>query len=141
MSAPSKRMRPALGASSPVSCAMSVVFPAPFGPMTAWSSPRGTSSEIASEATTPPKRLVNASIWSSGSATGHLCIRGVGLRRPRECEAFEQAVDAAAREQHDQEQQRAQNDLPVFGEARQHLLEHQQSDGADERAEGDRKST
>src|SRR5499426_4473269 len=134
MSAPSKRMRPALGASSPVSWAISVVFPAPLGPMTACSSLRGTSSEMASEATTPPKRLVRASICSSGSATAHLRIRPAAEPRPQG-RRLEQAVDAATREQHYQQQQRTQNDLPVFGKTRERLLEHQQRHRADQRPE------
>ena len=69
MSRPSKRMRPASGAISPVSWPISVVLPAPFGPMMACSSPRGTSSAMSSEATTPPKRLLRPSICSSGSGT------------------------------------------------------------------------
>ena len=39
----------------------------------------------------------------------------------------EQAVDAAARKQHDQQQQRPEDDLPIFGNAGQHLLQQQQS--------------
>src|SRR3569833_2845906 len=92
-------MRPASGAISPASWPISVVLPAPFGPMIAWSSPRPISSCTASEAMTPPKRLVSPSILSKASATG----------RPRQ-----QTVDAAAREQHDQQQHRPENELPVF---------------------------
>src|SRR2546423_15298 len=70
-------MRPACGASSPVSCPISVVLPAPFGPMMAWSSPSGTARLISSEAVTPPKRLVIPLIASSGS----------GIARPQHPEA------------------------------------------------------
>src|SRR5712691_7837490 len=134
-SPPSKRIRPSSGAISPESSPISVVLPAPFGPMTACSSPLGTASEIASEATTP-KRLVKESISSRASTTA--------LSR-------QQAVDAAAREQHDQQEQRAEHDLPIFRHAgggipehgrgddpdqhRQRLLERQQQDGADQRSE------
>src|SRR5215468_1533017 len=99
MSPPSKRIRPASGAISPASWEISVVLPAPFGPMMACSSPLGTTSEIASDATMPPKRRVKPSISSSASATAQVP---------------EHAVDAAAREQHDQEIDRSEHDLPVF---------------------------
>ena len=42
MSWPSSRMRPAVGASTPVSRLMSVVLPAPFGPISAWRAPFST---------------------------------------------------------------------------------------------------
>src|SRR5215467_4375191 len=104
MSPPAKRMRPASDAISPASCPISVVLPAPLGPMIACSSPFGTTSEIASEATMPPKRRVSPSISNSPSATA---------------KALEHAVDAAARKQHDQEEDRPDDDLPVFGHARE----------------------
>src|SRR5215216_2639675 len=133
MSWPSNRMRPELGASSPVSWPISVVLPAPFGPMIACSSPRGTSSEIWSEATTPPKRFVSPSICSNGSATASL--HPVGRREMRERQGLEQAVDAAARKQHHQQQQWTENDLPILGDAGQRLLQHEQRDRPDQRTE------
>src|SRR5262245_35500817 len=99
MSRPSKRTAPESGAISPVSCPINVLFPAPFGPMMACSSPGGMASEMPSEATTPPKRLVRFSIASNASATTR---------------ALQQTVDAAAREQHDQQEQRSEYDLPIF---------------------------
>src|SRR6478672_4581488 len=140
MSWPSKWMVPALGAISPASCPISVVLPAPFGPMMACSSPLATSSRTLSEATTPPKRLVRPSILSSVSAMAFAPL----WRR-------QQAVDAAARKQHDQQEHRSENELPVFprtldlvagqdlaGDAdqrRQRLLQNEQRDSADHRSE------
>src|SRR5215470_13714695 len=98
MSRPSNRITPESGAISPVSCPIRVLLPAPFGPMMACSSPGGMASEMPSEATTPPKRLVRPSIASSASATADI---------------LQQAVDAAAREQHHQQEQRAEHDLPI----------------------------
>src|SRR5262249_60507190 len=122
-SPPAKRMRPASGASSPASSPISVVLPAPFGPMTACSSPFGTESEIASEATTPPKRLVRDSISSRASATAR---------------SGEQAVDTPAREQHHEQENRTDDDLPIFGHAGKRLFQHQQrhsaGDGPEHRA-------
>src|SRR4051812_983875 len=60
MSAPSNRMHPVSVASTPEIWPMSVVLPAPFGPMSACTSPRTTSSVTSSVATTPPKRLETA---------------------------------------------------------------------------------
>src|SRR5262249_53781988 len=113
-------MRPASGAISPASWLISVVLPAPFGPMIACSSPCGTASAIASEATTPPKRLLRPSISKSASATAH---------------PGEQTVNAAAREQHDQQEQRTENDLPVFGDAREQLFQHQKRHRPNDRHE------
>src|SRR5256885_14119629 len=50
-------MRPVSVGRTPEICAISVVLPAPFGPMSACTSPRTTSSVTSSVATTPPKRL------------------------------------------------------------------------------------
>src|SRR6185295_12711031 len=111
-------MRPVLGAISPASWQISVVLPAPFGPMMACSSPAVTSSVTLSEATTPPKRLVRPSIRSSASATAVI---------------LQDAVDAAAREQHNAEQHRAKNDPRILGDARKHLLQQQERDRANHR--------
>src|SRR5947199_2782086 len=119
-SLPSKWMRPASGAISPASWAMSVVLPAPFGPITACSSPFGTASEIASDAITPPKRLLTPSISNSASAMAA---------------AHEQTVDATAREQHHKQKQRTKNDLRVLGDARECFFQHQQRQRADHRPE------
>src|SRR5712671_3226757 len=120
MSWRSNQTRPASGASSPPSWAISVLFPAPLGPMMACSSPGATSSIMSSEAITPPKRLVRPSTRRSGSATAH---------------SRQNAIDPAARIQHDQQDHRAEDDRPIFGEARQPLLEHQKRDRADHRAD------
>src|SRR5438034_9170192 len=58
MSMSLKTMRPVSVASTPEIWPMTVVFPAPFGPISACTSPRTTSSVTSSVATTPPKRFV-----------------------------------------------------------------------------------
>src|SRR5260370_41516523 len=113
MSRPSKAMRPMSGTISPASCPISVVLPAPFGPMMACSSPRATSSATLSEATTPPKRLVRPSTLSIASATA----------QPRQ-----NAVDAAARVKRDRQQHRAEDQSLKLGEARQHFFQQQECD-------------
>src|SRR5215218_8189247 len=133
---PANSTRPAFGTISPVSCPISVVLPAPFGPIMACSSRSSTSSEMLSDATMPPKRLISPPTFRSGSGTAL---------------SPEHSVDAAARKQHDQQQHGPKNKLPVFARFRdlasrkdiggkaehvgQQFLQHQQSDGADNRAE------
>src|ERR1700755_2552007 len=101
MSRPPNETLPECGARCPVSWLISVVLPAPFGPMMACSSPWATSSETWSVAMMPPKRRTRSLTLSRGSAT----------REPPE-----QAHDATAAEQHDQQQQRAHDKRPVFRE-------------------------
>src|SRR6185295_14088706 len=57
MSASLNTMRPVWVGSTPEIWPMRVVLPAPFGPISACTSPRTTSSVTSSVATTPPKRL------------------------------------------------------------------------------------
>src|SRR5665647_1490077 len=102
-------MVPECGSNCPVSWLISVVLPAPFGPMMACNSPRATSSETWSVARMPPNRCTSCSTRSNGSATG---------------EPPQQPIDAAAPEQHDQQQQRAHDQRPVFGDLRQEFFQH-----------------
>src|SRR3954454_22739821 len=120
MSRPPSETLPECGSRCPVSWLISVVLPAPFGPMMACSSPLATSSETLSVATMPPKRRTSFSTRSSGSAT---------------VEPPEQAHDAATAEQHDQQKQRAHDQRPVFGELRQELFQQQIHHRADDRTE------
>src|SRR6478736_4493227 len=111
MSRPPNETLPACGSRCPVSWLIRVVLPAPFGPMMACSSPAATSSETLSVAMMPPKRRTSFSTRSRGSAT---------------IEPPEQAHDAAAAEQHDQQQKRAHDERPIFGDLRQELFEQQE---------------
>src|ERR1700722_10261256 len=119
MSCPAKKTCPASGGISPASWLISVVLPAPFGPMTACSSPGSSDYAMSSDAVMPPNCLARLSMRNSGSATAG----------PRQ-----HAVDAAAREQHDEQDQRPEDDRPVLGHAREPLFEQQQRHGADHRA-------
>src|SRR5882762_11810513 len=96
MSWPAKWMAPEFGASCPVSWLISVVLPAPLGPMMACSSPGMTSSDKLSVALMPPKLRTRFWTRSKGSA-----------KESATAHPPEQAHDAATREQHDQQQQRA----------------------------------
>src|SRR5258708_34287469 len=102
-------MVPEFGASCPVNWLISVVLPAPLGPMIACSSPLMTSSDKLSVAVMPPNRRTRFSTRSKGSATAH---------------PPEQAHDAAAGEQHDQQQHWAHDHCPIFRDLRHQLFQH-----------------
>src|SRR5436190_20411234 len=106
-SSPAKRIFPESGSRLPASWLMKVVLPAPFGPMTACVSPSRTSKSMPSLARRAPKLFV----------------------RPRTSSIVfaEHSGEAALEEDHRKNQQRTEDDLPVFGEALQHLFERQQS--------------
>src|SRR6185312_13333361 len=120
-SAPAKAIVPASGRRVPASWPISVVLPAPLGPMIASVSPSATSRSTPSVATRPPKRLRSPRTTSSGSA-----IAGA---------ARQQAIEAAARVEHDEDEQRSQHDLPVHRPRRQDVLEQQEGDGAQDGAD------
>src|SRR5215471_11373944 len=67
MSCPSSRMRPAEGRSTPVSRLITVVLPAPFGPIKAWRAPFSILSETPATAAMPPKCFSRPTV---SSATG-----------------------------------------------------------------------
>src|SRR5580704_14189066 len=110
MSRPASDTVPESGARWPVNWLISVVLPAPFGPMMACSSPLATSSETLSVARMPPKRRTSFSTRSSGSAT----------REPPE-----HAHDPAAPEQHDEQQERPHDQPRIFRELRQQLFQQE----------------
>src|SRR5882757_6262898 len=120
MSRPASRIEPECGSNCPVSWLISVVLPAPLGPMIACSSPFATSSETLSVAVMPPNRRTSFSTRSRGSA----------MAQPSE-----QPDNAAAPEQHDQEQQRAHDQRPVFGDLRQEFFQQKINNRSDHRAE------
>jgi hypothetical protein len=66
---PSKRMSPESGVYKRVTTLKTVVFPAPFGPISPTISPGCTSNETPSRATTPPNRRVTFSTTRRGAAT------------------------------------------------------------------------
>src|ERR1700722_15342217 len=103
-------MVPEFGNSCPVNWLISVVLPAPLGPMIACNSPCATSSERLSVATMPPNRRTRFSTRSKGSATAT---------------PPQQPHDAAAPEYHDQQQQRPHDQRPVFGDLRQEFFHHE----------------
>src|SRR4029079_15759121 len=99
-SSPANTMRPASGASSPEIWLISVVLPAPFGPITACSSPGITSSVTSSVTRRPPKFFERFSMRSTASATDH-------PPQPRG-----ETEQSARREYRDQHEQRPEDHLP-----------------------------
>src|SRR3954453_15168473 len=115
MSSPPKRMLPASGMRLPASCAMKVVLPAPFGPITACVSPSSTSSVTPSVALSAPKLFCRFSTWSSMS--------GIGL--------VEDAGQAALEEDDAQDEERAEYHLPVLRPALQDLFQNEKRERAE----------
>ena len=124
MSRPANTMVPASGASRPEIWLISVVLPAPFGPMMACSSPGmhverqivgdDEAAEVLAQAFEPQHR------FSHGRASA---------------QARRQMPDqAAAREQDDQHEHRSEDHLPMLGEAGQPFLREQIGGRADDRA-------
>src|SRR5581483_366733 len=120
-SRPPRTMRPAEGRISPESWATSVVFPAPFGPITACVSPAASSRSMASLAVTPPKRFVSPCTSSSG--------RGLALML-----AGEERMDAALVQQDDEQHQGTEDRHPVLRQGGQDLFEDDERRGPDRSA-------
>src|SRR5437588_11989413 len=115
MSRPSKTTRPAVGVNRPVTLLKSVVLPAPFGPISANTSPRLMCRLTLSTATRPPKRLVrlvSSRTFSVGSGTRALLDRRRFFLNRRVLQlllanaAREQALRA---QQHDQDEDQAED--------------------------------
>src|SRR6266480_2755740 len=123
MSWPLNRMLPESGAISPEIWLISVVFPAPFGPMTACSS-RGMTSSVRSSVTRrAPNDLRSFSRRSTGSGTHDSPRQGA-----------REAKEATAREQDDEHEHRAEDHLPVLGESGEPLLGQEIDRSPDHRA-------
>src|SRR5262245_9430401 len=105
-------MLPSSGTISPLSNPISVVLPAPFGPMIACTSLGAIVRLTASAAVTPPKRRVSRSVCNSASATAP---------------PFEQAADAAMHIDRHQQQDRSKDQIGIFGHARQAFLQKQKN--------------
>src|SRR5438445_269816 len=99
-SAPRKRISPAVARSSPLSRFRNVDFPAPLGPIRAWTWPSSKASDTPSTADNAPNRRVSASVCSSTSGTAR--------SRDEPCEP-------AGKEEHDRDHQRRDQRIPVSG--------------------------
>ena len=74
-------MRPEVGRNTPVRQLKNVLLPAPLGPITARISPRCTAKLTWFSAVSPPKRIVSASVRSSGSAAPAASSEGSTVTR------------------------------------------------------------
>src|SRR5215475_3591879 len=120
MSSPPKPIRPASGVSNPEIWLISVVLPAPFGPITACSSPGRTSSVTSSVTRRPPKLLARFSMRRTASATAY------------SPQSRGEPDQPAAREHGDQDQKRSEDDLPVLGDAGKPFLAEDEGRSADD---------
>src|SRR4051794_17259844 len=105
-SVPPSRMRPELGISRPVTRLMKVVLPAPFGPISACRAPTGRWKSMLRATGRAPNDLHKATVSSAASATA------ASLAEARQ-DAVGEAEHAAAREQHDQQQEETDPEQPV----------------------------
>src|SRR3954469_8071877 len=103
MSAPAKRTVPESGRRFPASWLMKVVLPAPFGPITACVSPSATSKSMPSLARSAPTRFVSG--------------------RPSSIRVVVNSSGAAFEEDHREQEQGAEHDLPVLRPGFQRLLD------------------
>src|SRR2546423_2194647 len=133
ISRPSNWMVPPLGESSPESMLMSVVLPAPLGPMTACTSPGRSSRETSLTAASPPKLLESPVTRRIGSVIGDL----VRLAS----EAKREPADAARQQEHREHHENSHRQQPMLVEAvedrlvGEEILQQREGEGAEDRAE------
>ena len=91
MSRSPSRIRPSVGRYSPVSMLNSVVFPAPFGPISDTIECCGTSNETSLTATSPPNAFVTCSARRTLTAAGGAGVSVELTSDPRRCPASPRA--------------------------------------------------
>src|SRR5437763_6245460 len=124
MSRPSKRTRPASGRTWPVIRLKSVVLPAPFGPMIAVTRPAATVRLTPPTAAKPPNAL-----WRSRTSS---------TAEPSTCALPEREGspgEAAGEAEQEDDKDRAEHERPVLGVGDDLLVEEDQRERADARAE------
>src|SRR5438309_11635337 len=99
-SAPRKRISPPVARSSPLSRFRNVDFPAPLGPIRAWTRPSSKASDTPSTADNAPNRRVSASVCSSTSGTAR---------------SREEPCEPAGKQGHERDHQRRDQRIPVSG--------------------------
>src|SRR5216684_2112396 len=108
-------MLPAVGARSPESRLISVLFPAPLGPIKACKTPRWTSSETLSTAASPPKTFLSPVAFKPRSI-----IRL--LRQARPPKSIKKTGQATGKEDHHHHNQGSHSELPVLGQRAEQRL-------------------
>src|SRR6059058_1754696 len=121
---PANRTMPWLGSSMPVIRLNSVDFPAPFGPITARTSPSATRIVTRSTATRPPKRRVS----SSSSSNAMAVFRRAG--GPAET-GGDEAPDAFRREDHESDEDQPEKERPGLGVIAELMRHGQEESGAE----------
>src|SRR5580692_4414485 len=145
MSLPSRMMRPSVGFSTPVRRLMTVVLPAPFGPISAWRAPFSIDSERSWAATMPPKRFSRSMVSRIGMilrSVGRSAADRGGTRDEPGAEADDCCthqggpfLDTLASDENDHHQHEADPELPVLrGEARDPVLQKFVDHGTDQAA-------
>src|SRR5205085_1005053 len=125
---PANRTVPWLGSSMPVIRLNSVDFPAPFGPMTARTSPSATRIDTWSTATSPPKRRVSSS--SSSNATISFRFGPAATKA-----GTNQAPDPLRRKHHESDEDKPKEQGPGLGVIAQLVLNDQKESSAENRAD------
>src|SRR5689334_23929158 len=108
----------------------SVDLPAPFGPITARTSPGSIARSTASTATSPPKRRVRPRHSSSGTGRLRLAARPLGARV-----LSYQAPDAFRRQHHERDEHGAEDQRPQLGRFRELVLQDEEEHATDDRAD------
>src|SRR6516162_7335266 len=116
---PRIQISPELGAICPLMTLKSVVFPAPFVPMTARLSPAWSCSDTPSSARTPPK-LCERLLTTSGLKRHSSCDAST---RPKKCQRALRCVER------DDEIHDADHEQPAFGVGAHHVLQQHEHNG------------
>src|SRR6202034_2103053 len=124
MSLPARMMLPAVGRSTPVSRLITVVLPAPFGPIKACRAPFSIDNETSCAAIMPPKRFSRPTVSRIGTASTSLPHRIAGRGRTRRqvlgkpadrgAQRRRPLLDALAADQYDHDQDEADPELPIL---------------------------
>src|ERR1700681_4295927 len=123
---------PFSGNAKPEIALKNVVFPAPFGPISAWIVPSRTFSDTSSTARTPPKTFEMPVASSRIRSDMRVVVRE--LLRCAAPQRLKRAEDPAREAEHAYDEQRAQEDLPPLSDRRDDVLADHVDERADERA-------
>src|SRR5262245_31639319 len=109
MSSPARKICPALGATMPVIRLMSVVLPAPFGPISATRAPTGSSISIPRRTGSEPNAFDRLRVANAGGR-----LSGALILPPPPIEVRQATENAVGKHHHDCHQQHADPEIPVL---------------------------
>src|SRR6516164_7172016 len=132
MSAPSRRICPALGRSAPVTRLTKVVLPAPFGPINACRAPCSSRNSTALATVSAPKLLCSPRVSSAGAL---IAPPASSSHRAARLQPLEEPEHSAAGEEHEEHHEQPNPEIPINRVDRGEtvLRDHVERD-ADERA-------